>query len=112
MLDGAGKVIPNSTAYINGIGVGPAISLLVPTGQATIGSGLMSPQQVAADARSYSYVADSGLGKVLQFAPGATSSSTGVPIGTGLTAPTGVAVDGAGDVFIADSGKVIRRFRS
>ena len=108
MLDATGKLIANSTAYLSGIGTGPAISLLVPTGQSVIGNGLSSPQQVAADALSNSYVADSGLGKVLQFAPGATSTSTGVAIGTGLTAPTGVAVDGAGDVFIGDAGKVYK----
>jgi hypothetical protein len=107
VLDATGNVIPQSTSSISGIGVGPDISLLVPTSQSAIGSGLVSPQQVAADSRSYSYVADSSLGKVLQFAPGATSASAGVAIGTGLVAPTGVAVDGAGDVFIADSGKVI-----
>ena len=106
MLDANNKTIANSTAFISGVGQGADIALLVPTGQSTIGSGLVSPQQVTADARSYSYVADSGLGKVLQFAPGATSTSTGVAIGTQLTAPTGVAVDGTGDVFIADSGKI------
>jgi hypothetical protein len=108
MLDATGKVIPNSTAYINGIGTGPAISLLVPTGQTTIGSGLSSPQQVAADALGNSYVADAGLGKVLEFASGAPSTSTGVAIGSGFSAPTGVAVDGAGDVFVGDSGKVYK----
>jgi sugar lactone lactonase YvrE len=107
LLDATGKAISSSTAFISGVGQGPDVALLVPSSQTAIGSGLMSPQQVAADARSYSYVADSSLGKVLQFAPGATSASTGVSLGTGLIAPTGVAVDGAGDVYIADSGKVI-----
>ena len=105
MLDANNKTISNSTAFINGVGQGADIALLVPTGQVTVGSGLVSPQQVAADSRSNSYVADSSLGKVLQFASGSTTA--GVAVGTSLTAPTGVAVDGTGNVFIADSGKVL-----
>ncbi len=107
MLDANNKVIPQSTTNLSGIGVGAAISLLVPTTQTQIGGSLNSPQQTAADALGNSYVADAGLGQVLQFAPGSTAASMGVTIGTGLKSPTGVAVDGAGDVFIGDSGKVI-----
>ncbi|MDQ2740182.1 MAG: Ig-like domain repeat protein, partial [Actinomycetota bacterium] len=101
------RIIPQSLTYLSGVGQGPDISLTVPTSQEPLGSGLVSPQQVAADTLGNSYVADSSLGKVLEFAPGSTSASTGISLGTGLTAPTGVAVDGAGDVYIADSGKVI-----
>jgi hypothetical protein len=107
MLDGTNKLIAGSKTYLSGVGQAAAISLSVPTSQTTVGSGLVAPQQVAADALGNSYVADSTLGKVLEFAAGATASTAGVPVGTGLTAPTGVAVDGSGDVFIADSGKVI-----
>jgi hypothetical protein len=106
MLDANKNVISASSTYLNGIGQGAAISLTVPTSQVTIGSGLVSPQQVAADSLGNSYVADSSLGRVLKFAAGSTSTSAGVAVGSGLTAPTGVAVDGAGDVYIADSGKV------
>jgi len=106
LLDSTNKVIPESTTILSGVGQGAAISLAVPTSETTIGSGLVAPQQVAADALGNSYVADSTLGQVLKFAAGATASTAGVPVGTGLTAPTGVAVDGSGDVFIADSGKV------
>ena len=108
MQDATGKTIPLSTAFITGIGQGPDVALLLPTSQSVIGGGLVTPQQVAADARSYSYVADPGLGKVLQFGPGAGAGAIGTSLGTGLSAPTGVAVDGAGDVFIADSGKVYK----
>ena len=107
MLDANNNPIPQSTTYLSGVGQGADIALLVPTGQVQIGSGFTSPQQVAADAQGNSYVADSGLGKVLKYAAGSTSASTGVSIGTGLSAPTGVAIDGSGDVYIADSGKVI-----
>lgn len=107
MLDASNAVIAQSTTYVGGIGLGPDISLLVPTTQVQIGSGFASPGQTATDSLGNVYVADSGLGQVLQFAPGSTSTSSGVTIGSGLRAPTGVAVDGAGDVFIGDSGKVI-----
>jgi hypothetical protein len=106
MLDSNGKVIPGSTNYLSGIGQGPAVSLLSPSQQTPLATALMKPEQVAGDSLGNSYVADSGLGKVLMFAPGSTAAA-GVPIGTGLKAPTGVAVDGAGDVYIADSGSVI-----
>ena len=107
MLDSSNKIIPQSNTYLSGIGQGPDISLAVPIMQATLATGLVSPQQVAADALGNSYLADSGQHKVLMFTAGATSASAGVSIGTGLTAPTGVAVDGSGDVYIADSGKVM-----
>ena len=108
MLDANGKTIANSSTSIYGIGQGADIALLVPTSQAQIGSGLVTPQQVAADTQSNSYVADSGQGKVLQFAPGATATATGTAVGTGFSAPTGVAVDASGNVYVADSGKVVK----
>lgn len=107
MLDAKSNVISGSTAYLNGIGQGPAVSLLIPAMQTPLATGLVAPQQVAGDSLGNSYVADSGLGKVLLFAAGTTTASAGIPVGTGLTAPTGVAVDGSGDVYIGDSGKVI-----
>ena len=107
MLDSSSKVIKGSTAYLNGIGEGPAAELLIPAMQTPLATGLVSPQQVSGDSLGNSYVADSGQGKVLEFKAGATTASAGTAIGTGLTAPTGVAVDGSGDVYIADSGKVI-----
>ena len=107
MLDSTSKVIKGSTAYLNGVGEGPAASLLIPAMQTPLATGLVTPQQVAGDSLGNSYVADSGQGKVLEFKAGATTASAGTSIGTGLTAPTGVAVDGSGDVYIADSGKVI-----
>lgn len=107
MLDSNNKVISGSTADLTGIGEGPAAALLVPANQTPLATGLVTPQQVAGDSLGNSYVADSGRGKVLMFAAGATTASAGTSIGTGLTAPTGVAVDGFGDVYIGDSGKVI-----
>jgi sugar lactone lactonase YvrE len=107
MLDSSNHVIAGSTANLTGIGEGPAAALLIPANQTPLATGLVAPKQVAGDSLGNSYVADSGLGKVLMFAAGATTASAGTPIGTGLTAPTGVAVDGFGDVYIGDSGKVI-----
>jgi hypothetical protein len=86
---------------LHGTGVGANVQAAPPV-EATVGSGLKTPTQIATDASASIYVADPGLGQVVKFAAG--SSGAPVSIGTGLTAPTGVAVDGAGDVFIADSG--------
>ena len=98
MLDGSGNVL--ASMPLAGIGSGPAIQLL-PGAQATIGSGLKTPSQVAVDAGGNTYIADSGFSAVQRYAKG---SGTATTVGTGLTSPSGVAVDGAGDVFIADSG--------
>ncbi len=106
MLDSSNKVVANSTTALNGVGQGAGISLLVPSAQSALASGLVTPQQTAADLLGNAYVADSGQGKVLEFAAGSASTTSGASIGTGFSAPTGVAVDGVGDVFVADSGKV------
>lgn len=98
MLDGSGNLL--SSMALSGIGLGPAVQVS-PGAKATIGSGLKTPSQVAADAGGNVYIADSGFAAVQMYAKG---SSTAKSVGTGLTAPTGVAVDGAGDVFIADGG--------
>ncbi len=104
MLDASGNVL--ATTILHGVGQGSSI-VIAPATESAIGSGLKTPSQIATDASANIYVADSGLGKVLQYAKGSGTTATPVSIGTGLTAPTGVAVDGAGDVFIADSGSVI-----
>lgn len=106
MLDASGNLIAQSNTYLYGIGQGPDISLAVPISETPLATGLVTPQQTAADTLGNAYVADSGQGRVLEFPAGAAASA-GVAIGKSLSAPTGVAVDGAGDVFIADSGKVI-----
>ncbi|MGB8028119.1 MAG: hypothetical protein WCF30_00515 [Terracidiphilus sp.] len=101
MLDAKSNIL--ASMALHGVGMGANIQAS-PALQSTLGSGLMTPTQVATDALGNVYVADPGQGKVLMYAPGSTSSSKAVSIGTGLTSPTGVAVDGTGDVFIADSG--------
>jgi hypothetical protein len=104
MLDASGNVL--NTTVLHGVGQGSAI-VVTPGTESAIGSALKTPSQVAADTSGNVYVADSGLGKVLEFTKGSGTTTAPVSIGTGLTAPTGVAVDGTGDVFIADSGTVI-----
>jgi sugar lactone lactonase YvrE len=104
--DASKSVIPGSNAYLNGIGQGPAVSILAQTAEQPVSTGLSQPRQVAGDTLGNSYVADAGLGKVMMY-PAGSKAAKGTPIGTGLTAPTGVAVDGAGDVYIGDSGNVI-----
>jgi hypothetical protein len=107
MLTSSGAVIPGSTAFVTGVGEGPAVALLNPSQQTPLATGLKTPEQVAGDSLGNTYVADSGLGEVLMFPAGSTTPSAGTPIGTGLKAPTGVAVDGAGNVYIGDNGKII-----
>ena len=102
--DMSGKVL--STSVLHGSGAGSDVAGL-PDTETTFGTGLKAPSQITVDYAGNTYVADSGLGKVLQYAPGSTATSTGTPLGTGLVAPTGVAVDGIGNVFISDSGKVV-----
>lgn len=98
MLDANSNVLASIVLHGTGMGSNAQVS---PAVESTIGSGLMTPSQIAVDASGNIYVADPGQGKVLMYAAG---SGTGTSIGTGLNSPTGVAVDGAGDVFIADSG--------
>ena len=107
LLDKNGNAIGGSTAYLQGIGQGPAAALLSPVAQTPLATSLTQPAQVAGDSLGNAYVADAGQHNVLLFPAGSTTPSAGVPVGTGLTAPTGVTVDGSGDIYIADSGKVI-----
>ncbi|MGA2170449.1 MAG: hypothetical protein ABSG62_19825, partial [Terracidiphilus sp.] len=92
MLDAKNNIL--ASMVLHGLGMGANIQAS-PAQQSAIGSGLMTPTQVATDALGNVYIADPGLGKVLKLAAG---SSTPVSIGTGLTSPTGIAIDGAGDV--------------
>ncbi|MGD0548671.1 MAG: Ig-like domain repeat protein, partial [Terracidiphilus sp.] len=96
-----------SNAYLNGVGNGPAVSMISSAATQPIANAasLSEPLQVAADSLGNSYVADSTL-KEIEYYPAGSSSVTGVNIGSNLTAPTGVAVDGVGNVFIGDSGSV------
>jgi sugar lactone lactonase YvrE len=105
MLDATNKVISGSNAYLNGIGQGPAASIISSVAEVSVATGLSAPKQVAGDSAGNSYVADSGLDVVNMYNAGAVSNA-GTPIGSGFTAPTGVAVDGAGDVYVGDSGAV------
>ena len=103
MQDQSGNTL--SSIVLHGVGQASA-AIVAPGLESAIGTALVTPSQIAVDASGNVYVADSGQGKVLMFAKGATAATAPTTVGTGLTAPTGVAVDGAGDVFIADSGSV------
>lgn len=105
LLDSSNNAYVGSNAYLNGVGIAPAASMISSAATRLVASGLSQPKQVAADALGNSYVAESALAEI-EFYPVGSSSATGVNIGTNLTAPTGVAVDGVGNVFIGDSGSV------
>jgi len=105
LTDSTGKAITGGTTYLSGTGEGPMAAFLGIPQQTAMAAGLSTPAQVATDPLGNVYVADSGLGKVLEFAAGSSGSSAAWTW-TGK-APTGVAVDGSGDLYIGDSGKVI-----
>ncbi len=104
MQDQSGNIL--NTTYLHGVGQGSRVSTF-PATETAIGTGLKTPLQIASDRSGNLYVADSGLAQVVEFAAGATATSTGAVVASGLTAPTGVAVDDTLDVFIADSGKLL-----
>lgn len=103
MLDASNNIIASSAVHLYGQGQGAGISILGAPLETPLGSGYSQPKQIAVDAKGNLYVADEGLGKVLEYAVG---SSSAVSVGTGLAAPTGVAVDGTGSVYIGDSGSI------
>ncbi|MGA7339228.1 MAG: Ig-like domain repeat protein [Terracidiphilus sp.] len=107
LLDSSNNIISGSNAYLTGVGQAPAASVVSAAAVQPLATGLNDPLQVTADAAGNTYVADSGLKAIEEYAAGSTSPAAGKAIGTGLSAPTGVAVDRAGDIFIGDSGKVI-----
>lgn len=107
LLDSNSNVIGGSTAYLQGIGQGPAVATLSPVMQTPLATSLTQPAQVAGDSLGNAYVADPGQHQVLLFPAGMTPPAAGIPVLPGLTAPTGVAVDGSADIYIADSGKII-----
>ena len=102
MRDNAGNTLLSTV--LHGTGQAPMLAIS-PAAESTIGSGLQTPSQVAVDAAGNAYVADAGLGAVVEY-PVSSGATTPTNIGTGLKNPTGVAVNGAGDVFIADAGNV------
>jgi sugar lactone lactonase YvrE len=102
MRDNAGNTLVSTV--LHGTGQAPMLAIS-PAAESTIGSGLQTPSQVAVDAAGNAYVADAGLGAVVEY-PVSSGATTPTNIGTGLKNPTGVAVNGAGDVFIADAGNV------
>jgi hypothetical protein len=73
---------------------------MTPAGvQTTIGSGFSNPSGVDVDAAGNVWVADPGLGAVVEVAPDNTQST--VPFGD-ATYPVGIATDARGNVFDTD----------
>ena len=63
-------------------------------------TGVDFPTDVAVDRAGVVYVSDTGHGRVVALAPGATSETV-LPF-TDLSDPNGVTVDRAGTVYVAD----------
>ena len=74
---------------------------------ANVGSGWVTPTGIATDALGNIYVADTGLGKVIEVGPALSAQTT---ISGTFTAPSSVAVDAAFNLFVADpsAGKVTK----
>jgi large repetitive protein len=90
-----------ATAYLSGTGFGPEAGLL-PGSQSNVGSGMTSPQGVAADGIGNIFVANTGGGNVLKVPWTGSGYGATETIISGLSAPGGVAVDGSGNVYVAD----------
>lgn len=90
----------SGTTALAGVGQG-AIGNVDPGVMTTYTTGLTTPSSIVADAAGDVFVADSGAGKVFEFASGSQTSTT---IGTGFKAPAALAFDASGNLFIADNG--------
>lgn len=90
---------------LHGTGMGANI-FAAPSLESAVGSGLLTPSQIAVDGQGNAYIADAGLAGVVMVPAGSGVSTKPIGVGTGLQVPTGVAVDGTGDIFIADSGSI------
>ena len=90
-----------ATGYVFGTGVGPQVAFL-PSVESQVGSGVLDPHGIQADASGNLYVADTGGNEIVEIlAPGYGALNV---LGGGFSQPRGVAVDGAGNVFVGDGG--------
>ncbi len=108
--DGAGNLFVTSLPNISGLvpnGEAQDYFFVVPNENGTLnptdavtftGSSLNVPQGVAVDSSGNVYLADTGNGRVLEFAAGGAAQTT---VASGLSNPRGVAVDAAGNVYVA-----------
>ena len=70
MLDATNNIL--ASMVLHGVGMGANIQA-TPALQSALGSGLMTPTQVATDALGNVYIADPGQGKVLMYAAGSVA---------------------------------------
>jgi CSLREA domain-containing protein len=90
-----------ATAYVYGVGNGPAVAIDPGTASALgFAGGGGNPKGVATDAAGNVYYSLAN-GQELYSTPGGPFATNA---GSGLNGPGQVAVDGAGNVFVADSG--------
>ena len=68
----------------------------------TFVEGLASPTGIAVDVAGNVYVAQRGLGNILEFSSSGAPLNAGKPVVEGLTEPEGIAIDSNGDLYVAD----------
>jgi len=99
LFDNASKPNLLVSAFLSG--TGNAGLLRFSSIQSSVGTGLVRPWAVAANAAGDVYVADYDNGSVVEVPSDGSDQKMVV---SGLNAPTGVAIDGAGNLYIADPG--------
>jgi sugar lactone lactonase YvrE len=102
LKDGSGNVI--STAYLQGIGVGPEVNFLPGTESIVSTSALAYPSAVAVDGNGNIYIADTGNNRLLKETLTSGSYTESTISTSALSSPSAVAVDGGGSLYVADSG--------
>jgi sugar lactone lactonase YvrE len=103
LYDSNGNAI--TTAYLQGVGVGPQINFLPGTESVVASSGLAKPTFVAVDGSGNVYIADTGANANLiwkETLSGGTYTQSVLPTSL-LTDPAGIAVDGSGNIYISDT---------
>ena len=75
---------------------------LVRSSSSPLVEGLTSPTGIAVDAAGNVYVAQWGMGNVLEFSSSGAPLNGGKPVVQGLVEPEGIAVDSRGDLYVAE----------
>jgi len=107
-LDSSGKIYAYDEANVFVFGPGsngavnPIATISIPP--ATAGNGFLVLPSMAVDADGTIVITDSGVNRILSFAPGAsgpTPTSIIAATATGISRPSGIAIGSDGDIYLA-----------